>query len=53
MGLDLDVIVDVHRHRLEGGPLPALGWQGRQGGRIQRGEHAGPAAVKLAGSGAR
>ena len=36
VALDLDVVVDVHRHCLEGRPLPALRGQGRQRGRVQR-----------------
>ena len=47
VAFDLDVVVDVHRHGLEGRPLPALRRQGRQRRRIQRGEEAGAAAVEL------
>ena len=47
MEVDLDVIVDVRLHRLEGGPLPGLCRQARQRRRIQRCEQARTAAFEL------
>ncbi|OIQ80056.1 hypothetical protein GALL_382050 [mine drainage metagenome] len=47
MAVDLDVVVDVHPHRLVAGPFPGLRGQRLQRRRVDGGEHRGAAAGQL------